>query len=68
MIGQQVAQYRILRKIGEGVFLVQDTKLDRRLALKILSHRQLALEHKDPMFIATTMWPVTLMGRECLGD
>jgi serine/threonine-protein kinase len=40
MIGQSIAHYKIVKKIGAGgmgqVFLAQDTKLDRPVAVKIL--------------------------------
>jgi serine/threonine protein kinase len=40
VIGQEVAQYRILAKVGAGgmggVYLAEDTRLERRVALKIL--------------------------------
>ena len=52
MIGQTLSRYRILSKLGEGgmgaVYLAEDTSLDRRVALKVLSDRLAAsAEHLE---------------------
>ena len=40
MIGNKLIHYEVLSKLGEGgmgeVYIAQDTKLDRKVALKVL--------------------------------
>lgn len=52
MIGQTIAQYRIVSKLGAGgmgeVYLAEDTSLDRKVALKFLSERL----SSDPEFVS----------------
>ena len=46
MIGQQMAQYKVLERIGGGamgeIFLAQDTRLERKVALKVLPPESLS--------------------------
>jgi serine/threonine-protein kinase len=48
MIPESIAQYRILKKLGAGgmgeVYLALDTKLDRKVAIKVIRHDALAEE------------------------
>ncbi|HEX3085251.1 MAG TPA: protein kinase, partial [Pyrinomonadaceae bacterium] len=45
MISQQIAHYRIIQKLGAGgmgeVFLAEDTRLERRVAIKMLPSRSI---------------------------
>ena len=49
--GTIINQYKIISAIGKGgmgeVFLAQDTKLDRKVALKILSPESAGMNLKD---------------------
>src|ERR1043166_2970459 len=49
MIAESLAHYRIIKKLGRGgmgeVYLAQDTKLDRKVAIKVLAPEMVAREN-----------------------
>ena len=66
MVGQNIAHYRIVRKIGVGgmgeVFLAEDTKLGRQVAIKVLlspnpNESQVARFHREAKAAAALNHP-----------
>lgn len=66
MVGQSIAHYRIVKQIGAGgmgqVFLAEDTKLDRQVAIKVLlspnpNQSQIARFHREAKAAAALNHP-----------
>jgi serine/threonine protein kinase/tetratricopeptide (TPR) repeat protein len=55
MIAESLAHYRIIKKLGRGgmgeVYLAQDTKLDRKVAIKVLTPEMIAKENSKKRLV-----------------
>ena len=64
MIGQTIAHYHIIEKLGEGgmgaVYLAEDTALDRHVAIKVLSSENAADAHAIKRLIREAKAAATL--------
>ncbi|HWC77221.1 MAG TPA: protein kinase, partial [Blastocatellia bacterium] len=64
MISEEISHYRIIRKLGAGgmgeVYLAEDIKLKRKVALKMLSSRSMADEQSKRRFLREARAAATL--------
>ena len=64
MESQRISHYRIIGKLGAGgmgeVFLAEDTKLDRKVAIKMLPEKSVGNEHARSRLIREANAAATL--------
>src|ERR1044072_1701410 len=74
MIPESIAQYRIIKKLGAGgmgeVYLALDTKLDRKVAIKVIRPDALTEEHPKEIGRASCRerWQIHWSRHVCSSD